>query len=189
MSALVGTISAPFAAGPNSIGIARWLRSGLSLVLAIGILAIALPAAFGSGAGAGADPLRVFSSGPLVAAQTVGGAQLSMVGIVPGQSRMAMVRVSNLGAETAGFSLASRTADQVGPGGEALSKAMTLRIEVAGNGPVLYQGSLGGLSRLALGRIPAGGERTYRFTVALPGSVGNAVEGSSLSAGFAWNAA
>ena len=189
VSALAGTISAPFAAGSNGIGITRWLRAVLSLALAIGILVIALPAAFGNGRGVGADPVQVFSSGSLLAVQTAGGAELSIDGIVPGQSRMAMVRVSNLGAVTAAFSFASHTADQVGPGGGALSKAMTLRIAVAGGGPVLYRGSLGGMSRIALGQIPAGGERAYRFTVALPGSVGNEVEGSSLSAGFTWNVA
>jgi hypothetical protein len=102
---------------------------------------------------------------------------------------MGMVKVSNVGAGVARFSLASHVADEVGPGGGALSRAMTLRIEAAGDGSVLYQGSLGGLSRIALGQIPPGGERTYRFTVALPGSVGNEVEGSSMSAGFSWNAA
>ena len=189
MSALAGTISAPFAAGAGSIGITRWLRSALSLALAVVVLAVALPAAFGSGASAGVDPVQVFSSGPLLAAQSAGGAQLSIDGIVPGQSRMAMVRVSNLGAEAAAFSLASHTADQLGPGGGALSGAMTLRIAAAGGGAVLYEGPLGGMSRIAVGQIPAGGERTYRFTVTLPGSVGNEVEGSSLSAGFTWNAA
>jgi hypothetical protein len=189
MSALAGTISAPVAAGAGGIGITRWLRSALSLALAVGILAVALPAAFGSGASAGVDPVEVFSTGPLVAAQTAGGAQLSIDGIVPGQSRIATVRVSNSGSEAAPFSLASQVADQVGPGGEALSRAMTLRIAAAGGGPALYQGSLGGMPRIALGQIPAGGERTYRFAVTLPGSVGNEVEGSSSSAGFTWNAA
>ena len=56
---------------------------------------------------AGVDPVQVFSSGPLVAAQSIGGAQLSIAGIVPGQSRMATVRVSNAGSEPATFSLAS----------------------------------------------------------------------------------
>lgn len=66
---------------------------------------------------------------------------------------------------------------------------MTLRIAAAGGGRALYRGSLGGISDAALGRIPAGGERTYRFTVVLPRSIGNEVEGSSLSASFSWNAA
>ena len=190
MSALAGTISAPFAAGTSGIGVARWLRSTLSLLVAVGILAVALPVAFGSGArGAGVDPVQVFSSGPLVAAQTSGGAQLSIAGMVPGQSRTATIRVSNAGSEVASFSLAAQIADQVGPGGAPLSTAMTLRIQAAGvDGPALYQGSLAGLSRLALGQIAAGAERAFHFTVALPAGVGNEVAGASLSAGFAWNA-
>ena len=40
-----------------------------------------------------------------------------------------------------------------------------------------------------LGNIAAGSQRAYRFVVTLPSSVGNEVEGSSLSASFAWNAA
>ena len=102
---------------------------------------------------------------------------------------MAIVQVSNTGSGPAAFSLASRVADRVGPSGGELSQAMTLRIVAAGNGAVLYRGSLGGMPRVALGRIPAGGERSFRFTVALPGGVGNEVEGSSLSAGLIWNAA
>lgn len=191
VSALAGTISAPFAVGTGGIGAARLLRSAFSVLLAFGILAVALPVAFGSGArGAGVDPVQVFSSGPLVAAQTSGGAQLSIGGIVPGQSRTATIRVSNAGSEAAAFSVTTRIADRVGSGGAPLSGAMTLRILTAGaGGPALYQGSLAGMPRLELGRIPAGGARTYRFTVALPRSVGNQVEGSSLSAGFAWDAA
>jgi hypothetical protein len=190
VSALAGTISAPFAAGTGSTGVARRLRSAFSLAVAVGILAVALPAAFGSGASAGVSPVQVFSSGSLVAAQTSGGARLSIAGIVPGQSRSATIRVSNAGSAAASFSLTVRNSDRVAPGGAPLSGALTLRIQSVGQaGPALYQGSPAGMSRLALGRIPAGGERSYRFTIALPGSVGNEVQGSSLSSSFAWNAA
>lgn len=190
VSELAGTISAPFATGTGGIGVARWLRSALSLLVAVGILAVALPVAFGSGARAGTDPVQVFSSGSLVDVQTSGGAQLSIAGIVPGQSRTATIRVSNAGSEAAFFSLAAQLADRVGPGGAPLSTAMTLRIEsVAADGPAFYQGSLAGLSRLGLGQIPAGAARAFRFTVALPAGVGNEVAGASLSAGFSWNAA
>jgi hypothetical protein len=110
--------------------------------------------------------------------------------MVPGQSRAATIRVSNAGSDAASFSLAAQIADRVGPGDAPLSSAMTLRIQPVGTGgPALYQGSLANLSRLALGQIPAGAERAFRFTVALPASVGNEVAGASLSASFAWNAA
>ena len=188
VSALAGTISAPFTAGTGGAAVARWLRPALSLVLAIAILAVALPAAFGAGASAGVDPVRVFSSDSLIAVQAGGGAQLSIDGIVPGQSRTATIRVSNAGSGASAFSLASRTTDRVGAGGAPLSAALRLRIAPAAGGPARYEGSLAGLSRLGLGRIAAGAERAYDFTVTLPRGVGNEVEGSTLSARFSWTA-
>ncbi|HSR95136.1 MAG TPA: hypothetical protein VLK56_09760 [Solirubrobacterales bacterium] len=173
------------------MGAGWWLRSTLSLLLAVGILAVALPAAFGSGAeGAGVNPVQVFSSGPLIAAESSGGGQLSIAGLVPGQSRSATIRVSNTGSAAAVFSVAAHLVDRVGSGGGRLSSAMTLRVQSAGSGRApLYVGTLARMPRLTLGRIPAGTERALRFTVALPSKVGNEVAGSSLSAGFAWNAA
>jgi hypothetical protein len=52
----VGVIAAPRSP-------ALWLRSTLSLALAVAILAVALPTAFGGGAwGGGVDPNQFFSS-------------------------------------------------------------------------------------------------------------------------------
>ncbi len=188
MSALAGTISAPFTVDGSSIALGRWLRAGLSLALAVGILAIALPVAFSSGATAtGADPLRAFSSGSLVSIDAEGGAQLSVAGIVPGQSRAATVRIANSGDAPVAFSLAASVVDRVGPGGASLSEALELRIESTA-GRLLYDGPIGRLDRLGLGNVAAGSARAYRFVVALPASVGNEVAGSSLSAGFTWNA-
>lgn len=186
VSALAGTIAAPFAARHADFDAMRWLRSGLSLALALGILAIALPAAFGAGTqSTGVDPLRVFSSGSVVAVDASGGAQLSVGGLVPGTSRSAMIRLSNAGSGAASFALATRLEDRVRAGGTALSSVLELRI-ASPAGTVLYGGTLAGLPRLALGRIDAGATRALRFTVTLPRSVGNAVQGSSLSAGFSW---
>lgn len=190
VSALAGTISAPFAAGPGGIGIARWLRTALSLLLAVGVLAVALPVAFGSGAsGAGVDPVQVFSSGPLLSAETGGIARLSSGGFAPGQSRSATIRVSNGGSAPAGFSVSSQVVDRVAPGRAPLSEALILRIASAATGAVLYDGPVGQMAHLGLGTIAAGAQRAYRFTVTLPGSVGNEAQGSSLRAGFSWNAA
>lgn len=186
MSALAGTIAAPFAARHDGHDAMRWLRSGLSLALALGILAIALPAAFGAGArGTGVDPVQVFSPSPAVAVDTSGGAQLSVGGLVPGATRSATIRLSNAGSGASSFALTAHLADQVRPGGMPLSPVLRLRI-ASSRGAVLYDGALAGLQRLALGRIDAGATRALRFTVTLPGSAGNAVEGSRLSAGFSW---
>jgi hypothetical protein len=188
VSALAGTISAPFATRQGSFDAMRLLRSGFSLALALGILAIALPMAFNAGArGASVDPVRVFSSNPAVAVSTSGSAQLSVGGLVPGQSRTAMIRVSNAGSEASSFALAADLAERVAPGGTPLSSVLDLRIASPG-GAVVYDGTLVGLHRLSLGQIDAGATRALSFTVTLPGSVGNEVQGSTLSTGFSWTA-
>jgi len=172
------------------MGVAGWLRSILSLLAAAAVLAVALPVAFSSGArGAGVDPVQVFASGALLAADADGGAQLSVAGMVPGQSRSATIRVSNNGSAAASFSVSPRLVDEVGPGGRPLSEALVLRIEAAGSGATLYSGPIGAMPHLRLGDIAARGARGYRFTIILPAAAGNAVAGSRLSAGFAWNAA
>jgi hypothetical protein len=186
VSALAGTISAPPAGRAGGMGASQWLRSALSFLLAIAVLAIALPVAFGSGAkGAGVDPIEVYSSGSLLSPATSGTAQLSVSGLVPGQSRSALVRVGNPGS-AALFSLSSQIADRAG--GVALSSVLLLKIEAAGSGKTLFNGSLAQTHRLALGRFAAGAQHGYRFTVTLPSSAGNEVEGSSINAALAWSA-
>lgn len=188
VSALAGTISSPFVAGRDGLDPMRWLRSALSLALALGILAVALPMAFNAGArGAGVDPVQVFSSGSAISIDSSGGARLSLAGIVPGQRRTATIRVSNAGSGAADFSLSTHLNDRVGPGGLPLSETLDLRI-VSPGGTILYEGALAGLDRLQVGRIGAGQTRAFGFTVSLPSSAGNEVEGSTLSAGFAWQA-
>ncbi len=190
VSALAGAIAAPGAARSYAPGVATWLRSGLSLLAAIGILAAALPVAFGSvgNEGSGVDLLQVFSSGPAVAVDEAGGARLSVDGLVPGQSRSAVLRLSNTGSEPAALGLAANLRDRVAPGGTPLSSVLALRISAPG-GAVLYDGTLAGLRRLHLGRIGAGASRAFDFTVTLPRSVGNEVKGSALGASFSWTAA
>lgn len=164
----------------------RLLRTFLSLAVAVGILAVALPVAFGSGAQAGTSPVQVFSSDSLLVPEAAGSAQLSISGLIPGQSRSATIRVANRGSASAIFSLAARLADRPGSGGAALSSVLRLRIERAGSGATVYSGPVGSMPRLPLGEIGAAGERAYRFTITLPGSAGNEVQGSALSARFVW---
>jgi spore coat-associated protein N len=168
-------------------GTAQVLRSALSVLLALAILAIALPVAFGGGArGAGVDSVRVFSSGSLVAPDAAGGASLSVGGLVPGETRTAMIRVGNPGS-AATFGLSARVSDRPSAAGVALSSVLTLRIEAA-SGRTLFNGTLGELHRLGLGRFAAGARHAYRFTVSMPRSAGNAVAGATMSAAFAWTA-
>ena len=81
-------------------------------------------------------------------------------------------------------------ADRVGPGGAPLSSALDLRI-ASGEWDRLSTTA----PSLACGICELGPDRGWRrhgpidFTVTLPRSVGNEVEGTTLSAGFTWNAA
>jgi hypothetical protein len=166
----------------------RLFRSVLSLILALAILAVALPVAFGSGAGgAGAAPVEVFSSGSLLAPDASGGAGLSIAGMVPGQSRSATIRLAGKGPSGAQVSLAAQIADRVPPGHTPLSSALILRVARTGSGAVIYDGPIGRMPRLRLGRMSAAGS-AYRFTVTMAPGAGNGVEGSALSASFAWSA-
>ncbi len=127
------------------------------------------------------------SSSPILAPDTSGGAQLSVSGLVPGQSRTALVRVANPGSAAA-FQLSTSFSDSVGAAGVPLSSVLRIEIATAGAGKALYSGPLAALQRLPLGSFADGAQRAYRFTVSLPAGAGNAVEGSALSAAFAWNA-
>jgi len=168
------------------MGASQWLRSLLSFVLAVAILAVALPVAFGSGArGAGVNPVEVYSSGSLLSPSASGTAQLSVSGLTPGQSRSTIVRVANPGS-AAVLSLSSRVTDR--SGGAPLASALLLRIEAAGSGKTVFSGPLARMPRLTLGGFATGVQRAYRFTVTLPGGTGNEVEGSALSVVFAWAA-
>ena len=160
-------------------------------MLAVGILAVALPVAFGSvggGQGGEADPLRVFSSGSLAAPQVGGATRLSVSGMVPGQRRSATIRVINPADATVALGLSAQLADHPSTAGGRLSEALALRIESA-TGNVLYSGPIGQMPALRLGDVAAGVRRSYRFTVSLPAGAGNEVAGSSLGARFVWGAA
>jgi hypothetical protein len=190
VSALAGTIAAPWTEKESAPRAGRWPRAIASFAAAAGILAVALPVAFGNGlhGGPGVNPIRVLSSGDLIAPEVSGGTQLSIAGMVPGQSRSATVRVANGGAGTVALSVAPEVLDRPGNGGGRLSEALSLRIESA-SGSALYSGPIGHMPRLDLGRVAAGAQRALRFTVTLPRGAGNALEGASLSAGFSWAAA
>jgi hypothetical protein len=164
-----------------------WLRSTLSLLVAVGVLAVALPAAFGSGFKGGVDSIKVFSTSPMVSVDARGSARLSVAGMVPGQSQSATIRVTTASAP-ASLSISSRIVDRVGSGGTPLSRALVLTVESAGSSEApLYSGPIGAMPELRMGSVGRG-ERSYRFTVTLPVGAGNAVEGSALSARFVWNA-
>jgi spore coat-associated protein N len=188
VSTLAATISAPLTADHGGLDAGRLLRSLLSLFLAAAILAFALPVAFGKGLPAGADPAQILSPAAPASIGASGGAGLSASGLVPGQSRATTIRVANTGGSAAAFSLGTRLADRVAPGGAPLSRALVVSVRSARTGAALYRGSLAALSGVRLGTIAAGAARAYRVAVALPEVAGNSVAGSALAARLVWSA-
>jgi hypothetical protein len=184
VSTLAATASAPLTGVRGGFDATRLLRALLSLALAAAVLAIALPAAFGSGLPAGADPSQLLATSAPASVQTAGIAQLSASGLVPGEGRTSSIRVANGGGSAAAFTLGAQLAGRSG----ALARALVIDVRGA-SGAELYRGSLAGLSRVGLGTLPAGAVRTYRVTVALAAGAGNALAGSSLGARLVWSAA
>lgn len=124
-----------------------------------------------------------------------GGAIITATGLLPGQARSGSITVGNTGDVDGTLALARTWMQDVpGPYGGRLSDVVTLLIEdISATTPreVLY-GELGGLERTALETLPAGSERTYRFTVAFPDSgphgADNAYIGSALRIDYEWRA-
>ena len=96
---------------------------------------------------------------------------LTAAHLVPGQSVSGVVHLSNAGDADGALQLA-RTAitDTPGIGGGKLSDALQLTIDdVTTSTPrPVFTGELGAFELIRVGRLPAGGSRTYRLTATLP---------------------
>jgi len=123
------------------------------------------------------------------------GAIITAHGLLPGQSSSGTITLGNTGEVAGTLALARTWIDDVpGRNGGRLSNVITLLIEdVSGPQPreILY-GEVGGLERMALETLPAGVQRTYRFTVGFPDSgphgADNAYIGSALRMDYEWRA-
>ena len=123
------------------------------------------------------------------------GAIITADGLRPGQSASGTITLGNTG-EVAGMLALARTwiDDVPGRNGGRLSNVITLLIEdVSGPQPreILF-GEVGGLEHMVLETLPAGAQRTYRFTVGFPDSgphgADNAYIGSELRMDYEWRA-
>jgi hypothetical protein len=162
----------------------RTLIATLIAALSVISLAVAAP-----GHGPDGPQVRLASaSGALALTNSHDGeAILDAPNLAPGGSVSGTAQIGNSGG-TAGTLRLSATVESETPGagGGRLSDALV--VTVADGGTVVYRGTPAGLSDLALGTLAGGGSRTYDFTVELPESVTNAVQGARLSLGFQWTA-
>jgi hypothetical protein len=134
----------------------------------------------------GRDGLVLDSSRP-------GTAILGGSGLAPGDSVSGDLSLTARAAFPTDVSLSlSDLVENLGPNGGRLSTLLRLRVlEEPATGParVSYDGLLRDLGTQPLDTYAAGETRTYRFTATLPDGAGvNAVQGTSATAAFAWNA-
>jgi len=113
-----------------------------------------------------------------------GSAILSAPNLQPGDSVTATATVRNRGEGRRRLFLESST-----PRGGALGAALELKVTDARTGASVAVGTPAAVAGChALGRLPAGAARTYRFSVTLPRSAGNEVAGSSVTVDERWHA-
>jgi hypothetical protein len=127
-------------------------------------------------------------TGPLVATDRPNAAVLVAAGMKPGESRQGEVTVTNVGDMAGAFALGATGLSQ---SGARLADVLNLSVrDVTPGRPTsqIYNGSLQGLSGVALGTLQQGDARRYRFTVNVFAGAGNAYQGASATAGFVWSA-
>jgi hypothetical protein len=158
--------------------------------------------AVGGGPGSAGEPRAVISktSGDLRLTNSRDGqAIFEAQGFAPGKSVTGTVQLSNTGTVGADLALEQLDVqDHPGVNGGLLSDAIQLDVQdvTGGNAVPLFAGRLGMFQSSAVGTIPPGEARTYRFTASLPdggtppNSTGgdNTYAGSALTARYAWNA-
>jgi hypothetical protein len=166
-------------------------RRGLSALFALACAAAALLMPAEQPAPSRAPAFALAAGGALaLQSDRHGVAILQAAGLRPGDGAEGTATLS----VSAGAALSLRTetdAEAPGTGGGLLSDRLALAIDDvtdAGQPVPVYDGALAAATA-ALGTLPAGAERRYRFRVTLPrGNGDNALQGAALTARFVWTA-
>jgi hypothetical protein len=127
-------------------------------------------------------------TGPLIATDRPDAAVLVAQGMKPGESRAGEVTVTNVGDTAGAFALGATGLSLSSP---RLSDVLNLIVQdVTPGRPAsqLYNGSLQGLSGVAMGTLQQGDARRYRFTVNVFSGAGNAYQGATATTTFVWSA-
>jgi hypothetical protein len=128
------------------------------------------------------------ATGPLISSSLANTAIVSARGLRPGDAKAGEITVQNVGDQAGAFALSS---GGVVDGGVALSGVLDLAVQdiTPGRGSlIVYSGKLAALPSIGLGTLAEGELRRYRFTIGLPGDVGDAYQGASTTASFVWTA-
>jgi hypothetical protein len=124
-----------------------------------------------------------------------GAAILGAAGMHPGEQTVGSVSIGNAGTVPGALVLqASSESETPSPAGGRLWTRMQLAIADitdAQNPTGVYNGPIQSLGQLALGALPAGQQRQFRFVATLPNGdavTDNAYQGAAVSALFTWTA-
>src|SRR5262249_7070488 len=145
-------------------------RLVLALVLLVLALVVGVTWSLGLFSSSSANPDNVISSGSMHQTNSADDqAIMSAADLVPGQSVEGTATIRNEGGGSGAFALkVVHLADSPGPAGGRLSDALRVQVVQRGVGSPVYDGPLRGL-QAGLGTWPPNQERTYDFTVSLPG--------------------
>jgi hypothetical protein len=154
------------------------------IALAVGLFAVAaLVGDHGAARAAVGQP-----TGPLISTDRPNAAVLVAQGMKPGESRAGEVTVTNVGDTAGAFALGATGLSESSP---RLSDVLNLIVQdITPGRPAsqLYNGSLQGLSGVALGTLQQGEARRYRFTVNVFSGAGNVYQGATATTSFVWSA-
>jgi hypothetical protein len=103
--------------------------------------------------------------------------------MAPGDVRTGEVTVTNVGDVAGEFALGS-----TGAIGAPLAQELDLLVYDLSAGRPVYSGSLAGLTSVGLGSMAQGESHRYRFTVSLPWSAGDSLQGAASAVTFTWSA-
>ena len=166
---------------------------GLSLVAAA---ALSVAVAFGF-AGAREEDKAPFAElrgyGAFRAENSLNGqAIFSAPNLAPGRSETGLVAIRNGHDAPGGLKLSqSLGAEQPGAGAARLFTALVLRVRDVGDGPgsLVYSGPLSAMGVTRLKDLARGERRTYEFTVTLPASASDSLQGAGVSVDYTWTPA
>ena len=165
---------------------------------ALAVVLAAVGITVGSGANftaSAANAGNVFATGTLSIGNSPGTALFTANGMKPGDSSTGTVDITNTGTVAGDFAL--KTANPTG----ATTLLGQLDLVVADCGAwtstapgcttgttTVYTGKVSGLTNAALGSYAGGVKHRYKFTVTLPSSTDDTLQGKSAQVDFAWSA-
>lgn len=170
------------------------MLSNKILLTLVTVAAVSAAAIGGTYASFTATPTTIasnaFTTGTLAMSRTGSGAIFSAANMKIGDTATGSVTINNTGSLAAAYTL-----DGTITGDSTLAGDLKLKIyaDADNTGTPIFDGSLDGVSALALGTFAAtSGTHTYYFHISLPttgSSAGdNALQGKTATASFAWNA-